>query len=501
MVFEMANDGGSVVPMDEVALYKTTHPVKTFNSKCPVQRIRMSERSGTSYSNAIRKDQDELVRFNLANITLENVDQRYRLCFYDHSQEWVIDTGIELTIRSGWSLDQTELDPLALQPVMISEQVRSKAWAAYYLAEINIPADPTMQNEEMPSAPFVFREDDAVRLCTPSCPTVNQSLLYANPYGRPAEMVGSSGLVTTVDALLLSASAVSGEGLTATITANTDIAVVHTSVTTDGEGTGLELMYTASSTTAITSITVTAPGAGYRAGDKITIAHAAMAGRATDAVFTLVADDLAAAHAPALAGSAITSATDRVAAGTLYNALPATATTTVVVTKTNLIPFDNIHTILVTGNSEAPTPATVVVNSGYSYDLTAAVGKLLVSGWSTDKIRFYPKKDQSLTITESSVKESSNRFFDPLYDLIGFFRGGCPNSHSDWISKTLTASNSSSTLSAMGVETLTGGGTYTFDFSHVTDPFQYNMDFHICFYDKSQIVESATYVDLVYLFL
>ena len=110
--------------------------------------------------------------------------------------------------------------------------------------------------------------------------------------------IGSSGLVTTVDALLLSASAVSGEGLTVTITANTDIAVVHTSVTTDGEGTGLELMYTASSTTAITSITVTAPGAGYRAGDKITIAHAAMAGRATDAVFTLVADDLAAAQDP-----------------------------------------------------------------------------------------------------------------------------------------------------------------------------------------------------------
>jgi hypothetical protein len=202
-----------------------------------------------------------------------------------------------------------------------------------------------------------------------------------------------------------------------------------------------------------------------------------------------------------LVGSSITTATDRVATGTLYDALPAVATSTVVVTKTNSIPFDIIHTILVAGNSEVPIPATVVVNSGYSYDLTAAVGKLLVSGWSTDKIRFYPKKDQSLTITESSVKESSNRFFDPLYDLIGFFRGGCPNSHSDWISKTLTASNSSSSLSAMGVETLTGGRTYTFDFSHVTDPFQYNMDFHICFYDKSQIVESATYVDLVYMCL
>jgi hypothetical protein len=499
MVFEMADDGGSIMPMDEVALYKTTHPVKTFNSKCPVQRIRMSEMSGTSYSNAIRKDQDELVRFNLANITLENVDQQYRLCFYDHSQEWVIDTGIELTIRSGWSLDQTELDPLALQPVTIFEQVRSKAWAAYYLAEINIPADPTMQNEEMPSAPFVFREDDAVRLCTPSCPTVNRSLLYLDPYGRPAGLAGAdpydkglartwaiknwtddfnepsaspycssavkfrevgfltrpsvevpphagflnmdlragykvyfnftgitgqrmrqnynlcylhtdtlkedgghgvfnydtgvrvfvksgwvidkkilfpdanvtvfvqekalshdaqititipatnfgaqavgvavtqagsgatgtlvrfgAGIVTTADALKLSASPISGEGLTATITTQVSAVTVSAQdITTDGVGTGLVLEYTSSSG-AITGITVTISGAGYTVGDRITIAHGAMDGRSTNAVFKLMPDDLL-------------------------------DPTIVVVTWTNTIPFDTTNAITV-GDSTPATP-------------------------------------------------------------------------------------------------------------------------------------------------
>jgi hypothetical protein len=96
--------------------------------------------------------------------------------------------------------------------------------------------------------------------------------------------------VTVPDALMGSASSVTGEGLSGMID-TTSIAVVEGSVSTSGSGTGLALLYR-SSATHIIGITVTASGIGYQVGNTITISAAAMPGRSTDAVFTLVKDDL-----------------------------------------------------------------------------------------------------------------------------------------------------------------------------------------------------------------
>jgi hypothetical protein len=97
-------------------------------------------------------------------------------------------------------------------------------------------------------------------------------------------------VVTTLDALIGSASTAAGEGLEEAITDSSTV-VLAGSITTSGTGSGLALTYT-STATAITSITVTTGGTGYRVGDTITIAAAAMPGRSTDAVFTLVTNDL-----------------------------------------------------------------------------------------------------------------------------------------------------------------------------------------------------------------
>jgi len=89
---------------------------------------------------------------------------------------------------------------------------------------------------------------------------------------------------TTKDALLTSSS-----DLVAPITAGTTT-VVSSSITTTGTGTGITLSIT-STATAITSVTVKAKGSGYKVGDNIIIAAAAMPGRTTPVVFTLVEND------------------------------------------------------------------------------------------------------------------------------------------------------------------------------------------------------------------
>jgi hypothetical protein len=99
-------------------------------------------------------------------------------------------------------------------------------------------------------------------------------------------------VVTTIDALMGSASTTTGEDLTEDITAaSSATAVLAASISTSGAGIGLELTYT-STATEITSITVTAGGSGYQVGDNVTIAADAMDGRSTAAKFTLQFDDL-----------------------------------------------------------------------------------------------------------------------------------------------------------------------------------------------------------------
>ena len=98
--------------------------------------------------------------------------------------------------------------------------------------------------------------------------------------------------MTTLNALIASASTVAGEDLTETITQVVNHAVAAVSITTNGAGTGLELKYSTSGTTSISSITVTSAGSGYKTGDTVTILVAGMLGRSTNAVFTLMADDI-----------------------------------------------------------------------------------------------------------------------------------------------------------------------------------------------------------------
>jgi hypothetical protein len=117
-------------------------------------------------------------------------------------------------------------------------------------------------------------------------------------------------VVTTVDALMGSASTNAGEDLVETITAGTNVAVAATSISTSGTGTGLALKYTAAASGAmlidqITSIMVTAGGSDYQVGDTITIAAVAMPGRSTAAVFTLQLDDLVPSAMPGRSTDAV----------------------------------------------------------------------------------------------------------------------------------------------------------------------------------------------------
>ena len=118
-------------------------------------------------------------------------------------------------------------------------------------------------------------------------------------------------VVTTTDALMGSASTSGGEDLVEPITAAGTTVVVAASISTSGSGTGLALSYTSSSSE-ITSITVTVGGTGYAVGDTLNISAAAMPGRSTHAIFTLVEDDLAkravVTTPDALMGSASTAA-------------------------------------------------------------------------------------------------------------------------------------------------------------------------------------------------
>jgi hypothetical protein len=111
-----------------------------------------------------------------------------------------------------------------------------------------------------------------------------------------APIVG--GIVTTVDALIASASTTPGEDLTEAIdviigrpVATGDITWGQGTSASAVAGTGIALKYT-SSLTAITSITVTNPGSGYAVGNTLTVAASALGTRATAAVFTLVSDDI-----------------------------------------------------------------------------------------------------------------------------------------------------------------------------------------------------------------
>ena len=134
-------------------------------------------------------------------------------------------------------------------------------------------------------------------------------------------------LVTTLNALVFSMSTEEGESLVEPIDITTQV-VAAGSITTTGGGTGLALIYVAAASTHISSMTVTDGGSGYFVGDTVTIAHAAMPGRTTDAVFTLVDDDLVprtvVTAADALVGStdtylegAITDTSNVVAAGSI----------------------------------------------------------------------------------------------------------------------------------------------------------------------------------------
>ena len=143
-------------------------------------------------------------------------------------------------------------------------------------------------------------------------------------------LTAGGGLVTTVDALLASADA----DLKAAIDAGTDVAVAAGDITTDGAGTGLTLKYTSADGSTTNSITVTTAGSGYMIGNKITIAKEGMPGRATDAVFTLVADDI-------------------------------TFATSVVVFPTNAIAFNTANAVTV-GGFLASTPVPTVVKVGIS---------------------------------------------------------------------------------------------------------------------------------------
>jgi hypothetical protein len=103
----------------------------------------------------------------------------------------------------------------------------------------------------------------------------------------------TKGIVTTADALLLSAGA-SPNDLTEAITVqSTFVDVPATSITSSLAGTGLALKYTTNAGgTAIDRITVTSSGTGYVVGEIITVAKAALAGRVNDLKFALVANDL-----------------------------------------------------------------------------------------------------------------------------------------------------------------------------------------------------------------
>jgi hypothetical protein len=180
----------------------------------------------------------------------------------------------------------------------------------------------------------------------------------------------TGGIVTTENALIGSASVVEGEDLTETITEGTDVAVLASSITTDGVGTGVALKYTTASTTSISAIAVTTTGSGYMTGDKITIAAGAMLGRDSDAVFTLVSDDIT------------------------------NSITTVEVTATNGIKFDTTNAITVGGDADTPVPTVVVPvtvaalttvecvkcaagktsNAGFSECVDCAIGKFADEG-------------------------------------------------------------------------------------------------------------------------
>jgi hypothetical protein len=109
-----------------------------------------------------------------------------------------------------------------------------------------------------------------------------------------AQSCTPSAVKTAADILIATGStwAASTAGLTATITAGTDVPVAAGFISTSGAGTGLALKYTTGTTASITSITVTAAGTGYAAGDTVTIHNQGMPGRATDAIVTLAAADL-----------------------------------------------------------------------------------------------------------------------------------------------------------------------------------------------------------------
>lgn len=158
--------------VDQVALYKSAG--RTFNSKCPVQNSALTAGPGIYHSNKVAKDAESFVQLDTSAITVVNTNIKYRLCLYDASINWVIDTGVEVTIKTGWSLSLTELEPLATQTVKLFELVRSKDWAGTFDLT-KTPPDRTIYDEEMPNKPFVFREFDAVRLCNPACPPVKSA--------------------------------------------------------------------------------------------------------------------------------------------------------------------------------------------------------------------------------------------------------------------------------------------------------------------------------------
>ena len=119
--------------VDQVALYKVNAvgaPAgRTFNSRCPVQNSELTAAPGIDHSNKVAKDAEWRVQLDTSAITVVNTNIKYRLCLYDASINWVIDTGVEVTIKTGWSLSLTELEPLATQTVKLFELVRSKDWA------------------------------------------------------------------------------------------------------------------------------------------------------------------------------------------------------------------------------------------------------------------------------------------------------------------------------------------------------------------------------------
>lgn len=97
-----------------------------------------------------------------------------------------------------------------------------------------------------------------------------------------------TAVVATADGLISSTT-----GLRAPIVVMVNLTghVNASCITTDGAGTGLKFNYS-STTATITAITVTAGGYGYAAGDNITVSHLCLAGRSSDLVFELQADDI-----------------------------------------------------------------------------------------------------------------------------------------------------------------------------------------------------------------